>query len=304
MLADAGWAGRGIDLPLYLVGGSWRALARLDMDLAGYPLPIIHQYAMSAETVSRLVQTLPQLPRSRLKGISGLSSGRIPTLGNAAALLGVVMRELKSSGTIVSAFGLREGLLYAALDDSTRCEDPLLSATRNEGERVGRFPEHGALLDRWIAPLFEADAPGMARLRAAACHLADVGWRANPEFRAERGLEIALHGNWVAIDAAGRALLAQALWTSLGGSTGTPEPLATLADGAMLDRAGAWGLAMRIGQRLSGGLAGPLQRSRLSSDGATLRLHLAPEDRELYGEAVAKRHSALAQALGQVAELA
>jgi exopolyphosphatase/guanosine-5'-triphosphate,3'-diphosphate pyrophosphatase len=130
-----------------------------------------------------------------------------------------------------------------------------------------------------------------------------VGWRANPDFRAERGVEIALHGNWVAIDAAGRARLAQALWTSLGGDITTPVPLNALADRAQLDRAVAWGLAMRLGQRLSGGLAGPLQRSRLSSDGKALRLHLSEADRPLYGEAVAKRHTALAQALGQVAAL-
>jgi exopolyphosphatase / guanosine-5'-triphosphate,3'-diphosphate pyrophosphatase len=303
MLAEAGWSGRGKDLPLYLVGGSWRALARLDMDVIGYPLPIIHQYAMSGETITRLGRTLAHVSKSRLKAVPGISSGRIPTLGNAAALLGVLVRELKSSGTIVSAFGLREGLLYAALDEAERREDPLLVATRSEGERAGRFPEHGALLDEWIAPLFEGEPAEAARLREAACHLADVGWRANPDFRAERGVEIALHGNWVAIDAAGRARLAQALWTSLGGDITTPVPLNALADRAQLDRAIAWGLAMRLGQRLSGGLAGPLQRSRLSSDGKALRLHLAEVDRALYGEAVAKRHTALAQALGQVAAL-
>jgi exopolyphosphatase / guanosine-5'-triphosphate,3'-diphosphate pyrophosphatase len=55
---------------------------------------------------------------------------------------------------------------------------------------------------------------------------------------------------------------------------------------------------MRLGQRLSGGLAGPLQRTRLTRDGGIVGLHLAPEDRSLYGEAVQKRHEALAAALG------
>jgi exopolyphosphatase/guanosine-5'-triphosphate,3'-diphosphate pyrophosphatase len=303
MLADADWTGRGRDLPLYLVGGSWRALARLDMDLAGYPLPVIHQYAMSGETIARLTRSLAHLSKGRLKAVPGLSSGRIPTLGDAAALLSVLVRELRSSGTIVSAFGLREGLLYAALDEETRREDPLMVATIDEGARSGRFPEHGLLLDQWIAPLFADDAPAEARLRAAACHLADVGWRANPEFRAERGVEIALHGNWVGIDAPGRACLAQALWTSLGGSATTPQPIGALADEAALARAVAWGLAMRLGQRLSGGLAGPLQRTRLEKADDTVRLHLRTEDRGLYGEAVAKRHGALAQALGCTASL-
>ena len=60
------------------------------------------------------------------------------------------------------------------------------------------------------SPHFE-DPPEMQRLRLAACLLADVAWQANPGFRADRAEEMALHGNWVAIDPAGRVVLAQAL---------------------------------------------------------------------------------------------
>jgi len=299
MLDDAGWSGKGKSLPFYLVGGSWRALARLDMHATGYPLPVIHQYAMPIEAVPRLGRTISRAGKARLKAVPGLSSGRIPTLGTAAALLGVLLKQLKSSGAIVSAFGLREGLLYDALDAETRTEDPLIAAARDEGRRFGRFPEHGDLLDEWITPLFADDSPAAARLRKAACHLADVGWRANPEFRAERGVEIALHGDWVAIDAEGRARLAQALWTALAGAAVSPMPLPSLADPAMLVRAAAWGLAIRLGQRLSGGLVGPLKRSRLSDDGRSLALRLIDADRDLYGETVAKRHAALADMLGR-----
>ncbi|VVT03028.1 Exopolyphosphatase [Sphingomonas sp. EC-HK361] len=299
LLKDAGWLGAGRGLPLYLVGGSWRALARLDMHAVGYPLPIIHGYPMPPETIARLGRTLSHVAKGKLKGISGLSSGRIPTLGNATALLSVLLKHLKSSTTITSAYGLREGLLFGALDAATQRQDPLIVAARDEGARSGRFPEHGDLLDRWIAPLFERETAADARLRHAACLLADVGWRANPEYRAERGVEIALHGNWVAIDARGRAMLAQALHTSLGGGAPSPEPIPALASGDDLVRAHGWGLAMRLGQRLSGGLAGPLQRSHLADDGTALTLHLAGDDLSFYGETVAKRHAALAAALGR-----
>lgn len=297
-LRDTGWAGRGRGLPLYLVGGSWRALARLDMQLTGYPLPIIHGYPLSPAAVTTLARTLPRLGKQRLRATPGLSSGRAATLGDATALLGVLMRQLGSSTAIASAFGLREGLLHQALDPATRREDPLIVAARDEGRLLGRFPEHGDLLDRWIAPLFAAEPAEAQRLRHAACLLADVGWRANPEFRAERGVEIALHGNWVAIDAAGRAQLAQALFTSLGGGLTPPDPLPRLATPPQLRVAASWGLAMRLGQRLSSGLAGPLERTRLSLDGRAVVLHLAAADRPLYGEAVQKRHDLLADSLG------
>ncbi|WP_066806049.1 Ppx/GppA family phosphatase [Sphingomonas asaccharolytica] len=293
LVDQAGWSSKGKGLPLYLVGGSWRSLARLDMNLRRYPLPVIQHYAMSPATIGRLVRSVSHSGKGTLKAVPGISSQRAPMLNDAAALLAALLRHLKSDRTIVSSFGLREGLLYEALDAETRLQDPLIVATREEGRRLGRFAEHGDLLDRWISPLFQ-DAPAMERLRRAACLLADVGWHANPEFRAERGVEIALHGNWVAVDGRGRALIAQALWTSLGGGAGTPEPLNVLAPMQDLRRAAQWGLAMRLGQRLSGGVAGPLERSKLGEDGSALILHLAPDDIALYGEAVQKRHAALA----------
>lgn len=298
LLTEAGWAGRGKGLPFYLVGGSWRALARLDMHQTGYPLPVVHQYPIALDRVSELQRVLAEIPKTELKAIPDISSARIPTLPDATALLASVVKHLGSSGSVVSAYGLREGLLYQRLSVEQRREDPLIAAARDEGERSGRFPEHGDVIDAWIAPLFD-DAPELARLRHAACLLADVGWRANPEFRAERGMEIALHGNWVAIDSAGRAVLAQALYTALGGGLGCPDPLGQLADPEALEQARRWGLAIRLGQRLSGGVAAPLRRSHVALEDGTLALSLEAQDEALYGEAVEKRHKALAAAFGK-----
>ena len=298
MIADAGWRGRGRGLPMYLVGGSWRALARLDISLTDYPLPIIHGYTLDPPTVARLGRTIAHLSKQRLRLIPGLSSGRAATLGAANTLLGIAMRELGSDRAIVSSFGLREGLLYGALDEETRRLDPLIVGAREEGRLLGRFPEHGDLLDRWIAPLFGDEPPDDARIRHAACLLADVGWHANPEFRAERGAEIALHGNWVGMTAAERGVLAQALFTALGGGPTMLAAAIPLVDPAGLERAHRWGLAIRFGQRLSAGVAGPLQRSRVAIDGSRLVLHLPAADAALYSEASEKRHAALASAMG------
>ncbi|MFV0622552.1 Ppx/GppA family phosphatase [Sphingomonas sp. ac-8] len=297
VLKESGWTGEGKRLPFYLVGGSWRALTQLDMHLTEYPLPIVNGYCMRASRIRSLATMLASAGKQELRAVPNLSSGRIPTLADATALLTSVLGALGCDRTITSSFGLREGLLYQALDTKTREQDPLLAAVREEARRLSRFEAHGDLLHDWIAPLFGDEPPARTRLRHAACLLADVGWHANPDFRAERGVEVALHGAWVGIDAAGRAMVAQALHTCLGGS-GTPEPLGTLSDGAMLEVGRRWGLAMRLGQRLSGGVAGPLERTRLEADGEAVRLRYAPVDAALYGEAVEKRHKALATAFG------
>src|SRR3546814_18244188 len=124
------------------------------------------------------------------------------------------------------------------------------------------------------------------RIRRAACLLADVGWRANPEFRAERGLEIALHGNWVGIDVAGRAMLAKALYSHLGGGMTLAPPLETLPPAHGLQTALRWGLAIRLGTRLRGGVAGPLPLGAMARARNVLRLTLAYQHQAVFRTAV------------------
>ena len=291
------WHGKGAGLPFYLVGGSWRALARLVMHMTDYPLPIVHGYAMPVETAQRVVRALAHLDKTKLKEIHSLSSSRANALPDAAALLTLVVRELGSASLITSAYGLREGVLHRNLPADIRDIDPLIHATREEGRRLGRFPEHGDLLDKWMAPLFKEEGAYEARLRHACCLLADVGWRAHPEFRGERGLETALHGNWVGIDARGRAMMAQALYTSFG-ADGDPDIVPRLCSPEDRARALRWGLAMRLGQRLSGGVAAPLRSSSIGIEKDAVALRLAEGDSALYGEAVERRHRNLATSFG------
>jgi exopolyphosphatase/guanosine-5'-triphosphate,3'-diphosphate pyrophosphatase len=297
MLEKAGWTDEP-DLPFYLVGGSWRALARFDMQLTSFPLPVVHQYEMSAARAEQLTRIVSHVDRTRLKQIPAMTGSRVPTLPDATALLSIVVRQLKSSRMIVSAYGLREGLLYEALPQDIRAHDPLLVAAEAEGEAQARFRGHGDRIDRWIAPLFADDDADARRIRRAACLLADVSWRANPDFRAERGVEIALHSSWVGITAAERAMLGQALYSHFGGGVTAPVDLDRIATPQALRRAALWGLAIRLAQRLSGGVEGPLAISHLERHGDRIDLHLRDGDADLYGETVERRLRNLAQAMG------
>lgn len=297
MLEKANWRPEP-DLPFYLVGGSWRALARFDMQLTSFPLPVVHQYEMSAARAEQLTRIVSHVDRARLKQIPAMTGSRVPTLPDATALLSIVVRQLRSSRMIVSAYGLREGLLYEALPDDIRAHDPLLVAAEAEGEAQARFRGHGDRIDRWIAPLFPDDDAAARRIRRAACLLADVSWRANPDFRAERGVEVALHSNWVGITAIERVMLGQALHSHFGGGVSAPPGLEHVVAPDVLRRAALWGLAIRLAQRLSGGVEGPLAVSHLERHADRIDLHLRDGDADLYGEAVERRLKNLAQAMG------
>ena len=299
-VAGAGFAEACDGRPFYMVGGSWRALARLEMALSDHPLPITHQHRMQRSRAADLREILDK--GRPLPDLGSVSVSRIPTLPNAAMLHDALVGVLAPGELIVSAFGIREGLLLHELPKAERMLDPLIIAAREAGAGLGRFAQHGELLDAWIAPAFDDD-PRCARLRLAACLLADIGWAAHPDFRAERGIDMALHGNWVAIDAPGRVMLAQALFCNFGGGRDPPYPrIAALASPAELKRATAWGYAMRLGQRLSGGVAAGLRHSRLVREEGTLRLEVDEAARPLVGEIVGRRVKSLAGALGLKAD--
>ncbi|MCG2840995.1 exopolyphosphatase [Sandaracinobacter sp. RS1-74] len=301
------WAELGRGKPFYAVGGSWRALAQLHMHLIEWPLPVIHQYALPVDAPERLVRTLARISMKSLKEIPAISSSRVPQLPGAAALLREVTRKLGSSSIVASAYGLREGLLYQALPAAAQQQDPLLVAAEDSAIRSGRFSDGtdaavGDALLLFTDAVFPGETQALRRIRHAACLLADTSWRAHPDMRAEDGMDRALHGTWVGIDAAERAMLAAALWVVNGGGIPGPhdELLARLAGPSQLALARLWGLALRLGQRLGGGAAEPLAAARLErgSDGRTLWLSLERESAALYGEPVARRHRALALALG------
>lgn len=284
--------------PFYLVGGSWRALARLDMAMNRHPLPVTHLYAMAPGRPAAMQDALDGLGKAEAKALVSLPAARLPTLPNANRLLRSIVDILEPSTLIVSSYGIREGLLYDDLPPSVRRLDPLIEAAREAGRDLGRFAPNGELLDRWIAPVFDESEPG-ARLRLAACLLADIAWQAHPDFRAERGVDMALHGNWVGIDGPGRVMLAQALSASFGGSEALAQhPAIALCGPDALRQAMMWGLAIRLGQRLSGGVAASLESSRLTRTSKSLVLTLRRGDEALFGEPVERRLRLFAAALG------
>lgn len=278
----------------YMVGGSWRALARIDMIATEFPLPITHQYRMKpsrAKELRKLVRAVE--PRfSHAAAPSRLASAPV-----AAMLLDLLVEELEPSALVVSTYGIREGLLYSRLKPAVQALDPLIEEARAAAGGDQRFGQHGDLLDAWMAPLFEDD-PAMRRLRLAACLLADAAWQANPGFRADRAIELALHGNWVGVNPAGRVIMAQALATSFG-SDRLPDPrLGLLCREEDLRRARCWGLAMRLGQRLSGGVGSVLKRTSLEEASGAVQLNVRRGEEALVGDQVERRLLRLAQGLG------
>lgn len=288
---------------LYLVGGSFRALALLDMKTLGHPLPIVHHHRVLSDRVKDLRAIVAALPTEELKRLTGISWSRLPTLPSALNILEAMDEVLGPRRIIVSAFGLREGLLYRDLDDDIRSEDPLLAAALEVGERLGRFGDHGAQLDEWLDPLFPDETQDLQRLRLAACLLGDIAWNAHPDYRADRAVDMAVHGNWVGIDSHGRAVLGRALASAFGDDGGFSLKLASLLRPGEDERVRAWGKAIRLAQRLSGGTEALLRKTRIALAKGKIVLTIPAKQRELYSDAVERRLVQLGKAMGREAEV-
>lgn len=288
---------------LYLVGGSFRALALLHMKTMGHPLPIIHHHRILPEQLPEIREVLATRSNDELKALTQISSARIPTLPAAVSVLEAMIQVLGPRRVVVSAFGLREGLLYRDLDEKTRAEDPLLAAALEVGERLGRFGDHGASIDAWMNPLFRDEGSEMRRLRLATCFLGDIAWNAHPDYRAERAVDMALHGNWVGINSHGRAVLGRALCSAFGGDGGFSARISELLKPGEEGRVVAWGKALRLAQRLSGGTEALLRKTAIGLVGDRLRLSIPDKYRMLYSEAVERRLNQLAKAVDRDPEV-
>ncbi len=283
-------------LPFYMIGGSWRCFSRLHMHVSGYPLTILSNYQMPPQApveLTAIVNDPAELAQTKI-----VSSSRAVALPGATALLAALVRLFEPEKLVTSIYGLREGLLFDQLSESERHEDPLIAATRFEGERLARFPFHGDMLADWIAPVFADQSATDTRLCRAACLLADSVWNVNPEHRADHALDHALDGNWPGVIASDRAIIAAALWTVHGGKRSLPVILTLLATPGELAQAVIWGLAIRLAQRIDGGTGGALADSHIDGDGDVLTLHLTRQSARLKSNTLMRRLQALGDALG------
>lgn len=284
---------------LYLVGGSFRALAQLEMQLTGHPLPIVHEHRLRLDQLDPMADYVAASKNKEIKEFGKIDMLRVPHLPAAIAVLRALILKLQPKRVVVSAYGLREGLLYADLSDRVKDQDPLLAGALEVGMRLGRFDDHGATLDQWMSPLFKGESRSDARLRLATCLLGDIAWNAHPDYRAERAVDLASHGNWVGVDAHGRALMGRALYAAFGGNGGFSPELASLLNKGDEQRAEGWGRAIRLAQRLSAGTESLLKGTAIHIDKKQLVLTIPAKRKALYSDAVAKRHEQLAEILGK-----
>ena len=105
------------DTMLVGVGGTLRAMARYDQELNGYGLDKIHQYEMDNLSVSSIAKNVYKMDADGLVENKAIGADRAGTITAGAAIIDLLMEKLDFEKIVVSAQGLREGVLCVFIHD-------------------------------------------------------------------------------------------------------------------------------------------------------------------------------------------
>ncbi len=296
LLGELSWLDEARGRDLYLVGGAWRAIARIHMSQTQYPLHIIHQYRASTEELSEMTRVLARQSKDSIVRLAGVPKRRLEAVPPAALILRRLIKRTKPRGIVFSANGLREGLHFDILAPDVRRQDPLIALCRDMGLRESRFGLSGDDLYRFLNPVFTGESAEEERLRLAACLLADVAWRVNPDYRGEQAFRRILRAPFVGIDHPSRAFVALAVHARYEGHIDGPavELSLPLLDQPGRQKALRVGLAIRFAEALTGGTGRIDSLGELGVEDDKLIFAVTAAGRPMLGEVVTRRLQDLA----------
>ncbi|WP_457935415.1 Ppx/GppA phosphatase family protein [Mesorhizobium sp. 10J20-29] len=284
----------------YVVGGGWRAIARVHIAMNKVPISVVHGYDISAEEIRSLAKKIARMSADEVAGLPDVPSRRVDTLPAAALVMSRVLKNLKPERVVFSAFGLREGWLYAQLDSEEQYRDPLLEGAQAIGLPASRVPEFSAALAIWTNELFPGETQSERRLRLAACALSDISWRDHPKVRAIDSYLRLLQFPFIGITHPEREFLALTIMTRYGGKIDDAEDASGTISlhASMRKRAEILGRALLLGHRFSASVPEILARCRLRIDADAVRLEVLDSENVPDSEAVHTRMRQLAKAVG------
>ncbi|MBU1175610.1 MAG: Ppx/GppA family phosphatase [Alphaproteobacteria bacterium] len=288
------------------IGGTWRSFAKLHQIRSHYPLHMVQHYTIAAADAIELCDLIISAAKNRraLTGMREISANRRELLPYGSVVLGELLRQGEFSEVVFSALGVREGYLFSLMTEDERHADPLLVGAAEMAQLRARSPLHGAELvgfsDTFFAATGIAETPTENRLRIAACHLSDIGWRGHPDYRGEQSVDLIAFGSMTGIDHKERAFLAEVLavrYMGLKHKSGS-APVMKLAGEVASRRARLLGAVFRLAYPLSAGMPGVLGRLGFDTVDDRLVLDVPREWEFIAGERVRARLKNLADEAG------
>lgn len=161
MMADLPWLEEARHVPLIGVGGAMRSLAKMDKQERRYPLDSLHHYEIYREDVIQWHTRLKGMTLAQREMVQGLSKDRSDIIMGSFTLIKHLMDKLCMPKLVVSAKGVRDGLLFDVLrGEGLLIEEPLDFSIHNLLHRLHVNEAHAQHVYKLMLSLFN----GLARL--------------------------------------------------------------------------------------------------------------------------------------------
>ncbi|HWA30781.1 MAG TPA: Ppx/GppA family phosphatase [Rhizomicrobium sp.] len=290
---------------LYAVGGAWRSFARIDMEYRHYPLHVLHEYPIPRGRAVDLCQVLSRQSKKSLDLMRVVSRRRAEALPYGAVVLERLLLATGIKDVIVSAYGVREGLLFASLPQDEREKDPLIEFATATNNRISRAPGHAEEMYEWMSPLFPGEKEPDRRIREAICLFSDIGWRRHPDDRAVGAFNQVVTAPFAGATHRERALIATAIFHRYSGDEDFPRDihahdLLNEDDDRLARRIG---LAARLAFAITASAERELPHYPLRFTPTRILLDVSRRRERIAGEPVQKRLGALAALLERKGEI-
>ena len=280
----------------YAVGGAWRALANVHMELTSYPLRVLHGYKMDGQALRQVLKAIISTERDKDLGqkLSSLVGRRFDTLTHAALVLSEVFDMGEFKEIVISANGLRDGVLADSIAIPTH--DPLLDG-------IAAFLRLETWQYAFGETLFDFISPVMPKLMSrdriyrAACLLADCGGRYHPDHRPDLAYDVVLRAPIPGILHDDRAMLAHAIGCRYSHKFARPPEYVRIGKASDEEVSRILGAAMRLGAVYSGRSSTVLWQASLKPSKTRLTLEVTKGHEAMISETVVKRLSYLANLL-------
>ena len=284
----------------YMVGGAWRAIGRLHMELNDYPLRVLQNYKIPATELMDVCARVEKKDEALAPLIDMIAKRRADTLPLAAAVLRKTLKYGNFTHAIVSSFGVREGIVHETLSIEDKGRDPLLAGVSAMINMTPARAAFGHKLAEWVSQAARETLP--ERIAEAACMTADIGADMHPDHRADIVFEQLSSAPFAGLTHEERAAFALSVACRYRRGF-RHEACEALLDGETQAKARALGALMRTGAHFSGRSAPLLELAELSVYGGELRLELASENKNLVSNSVAKRLQQAAAIMGMEPQL-
>ena len=292
----------------YAVGGTWRSLAKLHMGQRNYQLMVMHGYSIPAREAADLAGLVERVDTNSFLAIESVNAQRRPLLAYGAVVLDELIRRAKPKDVVISTYGVREGLLYEALGQARRGDDPLIVAAQKMNRLLARAPAYSDELIEWTHGfLVSAGLPETVderRLREAACYLSEINWRAHPDYRGIHSLNLVSSAILPGVDHVGRSFLSLvATLRYVGLDDEIAQQIRSLMPQKMIERAAVVGAILRVASVLSAGMPGVLGEAPLAVTKTKLVLTLPARLADLGNERLLGRVKGAAKLMGREAAI-